>query len=98
MLIVQTTVAAKKQAGKIASALVKERLAACATFFPATSLFYWKGNLRRQKEFVVELKIKEGNYKKVEKRILALHPYSLPQVIALPVEKGYGRYLRWAGK
>src|SRR3989344_5485866 len=96
MLIVQTTVAAKKQAEKIAAVLVKEHLASCATFFPASSIYFWKGKLQKEKEFVVELKIKDGNYKKAEKRILSLHPYSLPQIIALPVKKGYKKYLRWA--
>ena len=98
MLIVQTTVSTRKQAEKNASVLVKERIAACATYFPATSIYFWKGKLRKEREFVVELKIKDGNYKKAERRILSLHSYSLPQIIAIPVKKGYKKYLRWAGK
>lgn len=98
MLIVQTAVATKKQAERLASVLMKEHLAVCATYFPASSVYFWKGKMVKEKEFVLELKIRDGDYKKVEKRILSLHTYSLPQIIAVPVKKGYSRYIGWAEK
>lgn len=94
MLLVHTTCATKKEAERIATALVRAKLAACASVFPCKSFFYWKGSLERQKEFAVELKIKEGNYEKAERKIRQLHSYSVPQIIAIKA-KASKDYARW---
>ncbi|MCX8174868.1 MAG: divalent-cation tolerance protein CutA [Candidatus Micrarchaeota archaeon] len=95
MLVVQTTVARKKDAQKIALAMIREGIASCATFFPATSIYRWKGSLCKQREFVVELKMPARNYGKAEKLLLRLHPYSLPQVFAVKPARVLPSYLAW---
>jgi len=82
MLVVKTTFAKRKEAERAAEALVRERLAACASVYPCKSFFFWEGKLWRQQEFVLELKTAEGNFGKLEKRIRELSTYSLPQIVA----------------
>ncbi len=96
MLIVHTTFAKRGEAEKAAATIIKERLAACASVFPVKSFFIWKGEFTAQREFVLELKINDGSYQKAEKRILSLHSYSLPQIIAFEVKRGSREYLQWA--
>ena len=74
---------------------MRAKLAACATFFPATSLFFWKGKLCREKEYVLELKCAERNYGKMERKLRVLHSYSLPQVVAFKVARASREYKKW---
>lgn len=98
MLVVHTTFPGRHQAEKAAETMVKGRLAACATVFPAKSFFFWEGKLVGHREFVLELKIKGGNYKKVERRLRQLHAYAVPQIIAFDVKKASRDYAAWVGK
>ena len=98
MLIIYTTFSNKKDAQRIAEKMVRERLAACASIFPCKSIFFWKGKLQKENEVVIELKIAGRNYKKLEQRLLELHPYSLPQIVAVKVEKASEGYARWVEK
>lgn len=95
-LIVLTTVAKKSDASRIAKILVEERLAACISALPgAESRYTWKGKLCVEKEIVLLIKTLETAYMKLEKRLKMLHPYECPEIIALPIKRGYGPYLRW---
>lgn len=98
MLVVHTTFPGRHQAEKAAETLVAKRLAACATVFEAKSFFFWKGKPVKQREFVVELKIKGSNYVKLERRIKQLHTYSVPQIIAFEVKKASRDYAAWVEK
>ncbi len=98
MLVVCTTFASRRKAEAAAQALVKERLSACATVFPAKSFYIWRGRLHKGKEFIVELKIQGGNYKKVERRLRQLHAHAVPQIIAFEVKRAGRDYAAWVGK
>lgn len=98
MLVVHTTFASRRTAEAAAQTLVKENLSACATVFPAKSFYIWKGKLAGQREFVLELKIKGGNYKKVERRLRQLHAYVVPQIIAFEVKRAGKDYAAWVEK
>jgi periplasmic divalent cation tolerance protein len=98
MLIVHTTCASKKEAEKIAAALVRARLAACASVFPCKSFFIWEGEFERQSEFIVEIKMKDANYGKAEARIRQMHSYPLPQIFAVKSSKANPAYAKWVSQ
>ncbi len=82
-------------AGKIAETLVSERLAACVQKLPVESTYRWKGEIETAQEVLLLIKIKNADYITVEERILALHDYETPEIIALPVAAGFAGYLSW---
>ena len=95
MLIVQTACASRKEAESIGEALVSSSLAACASVMPCKSIFFWKGRLEKQDEWLLELKVADAKYARAERRIRQLHSYELPQVIALPVARASREYAQW---
>ena len=87
-----------EHADRIAEALVREGLAACVNVIPAVKSFYvWNGELQRDEESTLLVKTTAARMKALTERVLALHPYDLPEVIAVPLEvhEGNPAYLRW---
>ncbi len=84
-------------AGPIAKALVERRLAACVSVTPAvTSHYRWEGALHEDLESTLVIKTRFSRLAEVTDAIRALHPYSVPEVIALPLlEAGNPAYLAW---
>jgi len=83
-------------AEQIASTLVEERLAACVTLLPgARSIYRWQGQLERAEECVLLIKARADAYPALERRLLELHPYEVPELLALPVLAGNPAYLQW---
>lgn len=79
-----------------ADTLVQEGLAACVNRVPLTSSTYmWEGKLCRDSEELLIIKAASRNLMALEKRVLELHPYDLPEFIALEVEHGLPEYLAW---
>lgn len=80
----------------IARTLLSERLAACVTIqAPATSLYHWRGALEEATEVPLLIKTRTACYPALQQRIVELHPYSVPEVIALPITHGLPAYLDW---
>lgn len=79
--IIYTTCGNAKDAERMARALVKGRLVACANIVPGVvSVFRWQGKVQREKEVAILFKTRSGRVKKAVKRLLALHPYDVPAV------------------
>jgi len=98
-ILVMTTVPDKKSGEKIAQVIVGERLAACITVSSACLSFYWwKKKISQDKEYILVIKTKTSLYNKLEEKILEIHPYEVPEIIALPLLKGYTKYLDWISK
>lgn len=94
--LVFTTCPDVSTAESIAQALVDERLVACANVLPPIRSFYrWRGQTESAAEQLLILKIRARDYSAVEQRIVALHPYELPEVIAIPIASGLAGYLAW---
>lgn len=94
--IVLSTCPDAEAAGRIARALVSERLAACVNILPVMqSVYLWKGRLETAAEQLLVIKSKTRAYRAIEKRILELHPYELPEVVAVPIADGFTDYLAW---
>jgi periplasmic divalent cation tolerance protein len=95
-LLVFTTLPSADKAAEVAKALVEERLAACANLLPAVrSIYRWQGKLQDENEVLVLLKTRAEHLERLKLRILELHPYEVPEVLAVPVEAGYQPYLDW---
>jgi periplasmic divalent cation tolerance protein len=77
-------------------ALVEERLVACANLVDgATSVYRWEGTIEEAGECLAVLKTTESRLSALEARVLALHPYDVPELVVLPVSGGSGTYLDW---
>lgn len=86
----------KETASRIAKTLVGERLAACANILPGMeSIYWWKGDMEQTAECVCICKTTDAAYTALEARVRELHPYDTPCLVALPLERGEGAFLRW---
>ena len=83
-------------AATMGRALVEEKLAACVNILPAVrSIYRWQDKLHDENEVLVLIKTRSEVVERLKARILELHPYAVPEVLALPVESGYSGYLEW---
>jgi periplasmic divalent cation tolerance protein len=95
-LLVLTTVARAEDAERIAEALVEKRLAACVNVLPGVrSIYRWKGAVERDEERLLVVKTRAERFEALREAIVALHPYEVPEVVAMPIEAGSAAYLRW---
>ncbi len=98
-ILVFITTSSEKEGNKIASALVKERLAACVNLIRGVkSTFRWKGQISSEQEILLIAKTKDGLFEKLKKRVLELHSYEVPEIVALPILAGFENYLNWIKK
>ena len=98
-LVVLTTVASDEDAVTLIRALLDRRLVACGTVLPgARSLYRWDGKVADEHEVVVVLKTRADRLAALEHAFAELHPYKLPELLALPVAAGLDRYLAWIGQ
>jgi periplasmic divalent cation tolerance protein len=95
-LVVLVTAPDPEKAAEIARTLVEERLAACGNVLSGLrSIYRWEGNVQDEREALLLLKTTRARFEALRARVLALHPYQVPEVIALPVEAGSAPYLAW---
>ena len=94
--LVFTTCPNTEAAERLAQALVEEGLAACVNILPiAKSIYLWKGRVESAPEQLLIIKSMARALRAIQKRILELHPYELPEVIAVPIADGSPDYLAW---
>lgn len=83
-------------ATRIADALVDERLAACVSILPGVrSVYRWQGRIEHAGEMLLLVKTSAGRADTLRERIVALHPYELPEVIMVEADGGLPAYLDW---
>lgn len=91
-----TTMGNKEDAQKIAQYLVKQKLAACVQITgPIESTYRWKSKVETASEWLCLIKTRNNLFDKVEEAIKKLHPYEIPEIIALPIIEGSKEYLKW---
>lgn len=93
--VVVTTTADRSAAERIARAAIEKRLAACARIHEADSVYRWEGEIRSEREFVLELKTTDAALGAVEALIKQLNSYDLPEIIVHPITGGSKDYLAW---
>ena len=95
-ILVLTTCPGSISAKKIALNLISEKLAACVNIVPGVqSYFRWVGKVDNANEYLLVIKSTIDVYESLEKRIQSLHPYELPEIIAVPIHTGLAGYLDW---
>jgi periplasmic divalent cation tolerance protein len=96
ILLVLTNLPDRAAAERLAESLVEKRLAACANILaPCRSVYRWKDAVQHDEEHPLLIKSTSESYAALEAAIRAGHPYDLPEIIALPVERGLPEYLEW---
>lgn len=95
-VVALTTVGTAEDAERIARALVERRLAACVNVVPGVLSFYrWKGEVCRDEERLLVVKTRSEALEALRAALVELHPYELPELVALPIEAGHPPYLAW---
>ena len=96
VLLALSTVASREQAEPIARALIEERLAACVSLVPGClSVYRWQGEVEQADEVLLLIKTTRNRYAALEKRLLELHPYELPELVALAPDRMLRAYAGW---
>jgi periplasmic divalent cation tolerance protein len=94
--VVLVTAPSAETAIAIGRVLVDERLAACVNVVPGlTSIYRWQGQREEASECLLVIKTDAARYAALELRVLELHPYAVPEVLALPVDAGAPAYVEW---
>jgi periplasmic divalent cation tolerance protein len=93
---VTTTLPDEQSAERIAVRVVEERLAACAQVVgPVSSTYRWQGEVERAWEWYCHLKTSTSRLAELQRRLRELHPYEVPEIIAVPIVQGDSDYLSW---
>jgi uncharacterized protein involved in tolerance to divalent cations len=95
-IIVFVTAPSGKEGEKIAQALLEDKLAACVNIIPGLkSMFRWKGEISTEEEVLLLIKTKDRLFEKLKRRVIELHSYDVPEVVALGILAGNEKYLDW---
>ena len=95
-LLIITNCPDEEVANAIALALVEEKLAACVNILPRVqSVYRWQGTVESASEIPLLIKTTSARYAALESRIRELHPYEVPEIIAVPITRGLPAYLNW---
>jgi periplasmic divalent cation tolerance protein len=95
-VVVLTTVANADEAERLVRGLLERRLIACGTLLPgARSLYRWEGKIADEQEVVVLLKTRSAVLHAIESAFAELHPYKVPELLALEVQWGLEKYVTW---
>jgi len=94
--IVLTTCPDAAVAERIARVLVEEGLAACVNILaPVRSIYKWRGQIEDTSEQLLVIKSAKAGFPAIRDRLRNLHPYELPEIIAVPIADGLPEYLAW---
>ena len=95
-ILIYCTVPNDFSANLIATSLVDEQLAACVNIIDSvTSVYRWEGQVQTDKELLLIIKTQKSKFDALKEKILSLHEYSVPEIVAVPVELGHDEYLKW---
>ena len=95
-IVVLTTVASDEEAVRFVRELLERRLIACGTLLPGgRSLYRWQDQIADEQEVVILLKTRSARLDSLRAAFTELHPYRVPELLALPVEAGLEKYLEW---
>lgn len=96
ILVVTTTAARKDEAESLAAEVVTRRLAACVQIVgPIASVFHWQGKVEHSEEWLCQIKTRRDKYAELEAVLRQLHPYDVPEIVAVPAAMASETYARW---
>ena len=86
----------QETAHSIAESLVSKKLAACVNIINSVeSVYQWQGKIEHEKEYLLLIKTQRTLFSQLKEAVQQLHPYELPEIIAVPIELGEENYLKW---
>ena len=95
-IVVMTTLSSSDEAVRLVRALLERRLIACGTVLPGgRSLYRWQGKISDEQEVVILLKTRSARLETLQLAFDELHPYKVPELLALTVTAGNAKYLEW---
>jgi len=95
-LVVLTTLSSEADARMLVRSLIDERVIACGTLLGGgRSIYRWEGEIREEPEVVVLLKTDSSKWNDLVAQVRERHPYTVPELLALPVDRGLESYLAW---
>lgn len=95
-IVIYITCKNKAEAQTIAGKLLEEKLIACANIIPGIlSMYWWEGKVNTDEEMLMVIKTRKTLFPKIVKQVRALHSYTVPEIIALPIAAGHKDYLNW---
>jgi periplasmic divalent cation tolerance protein len=96
--IILCTCPDRQVAELLARQLLEAKLVACVNILPGiTSMYHWEGQIELSAEYLLVIKAVAENYSQIEQGIVELHPYAIPEIIAIPITHGLPAYLAWLG-
>jgi periplasmic divalent cation tolerance protein len=93
--VIQCSVGSETEAETIAKALLNQKLAACIQFIPITSWFVWEDRESREIEILLQIKTFDSRFADIQKVILSLHSYQVPEIIRMPITGITEGYFHW---
>jgi periplasmic divalent cation tolerance protein len=95
-LQVVTTVPNARVAKALADAVIGKKLAGCFQVIgPMKSIYRWRGKIEKTREYLCLIKTRKSLYGRLEREVKKLHPYTVPEILAVPVVAGNREYLKW---
>lgn len=98
VILIQTTCSTKKEAKLIARNLIQNRLAACIQITKTDSFYMWEEEFCEDKEYLLNIKTKKENFKKIKSKIKELHSYDLPEIINFNIDNCSKEYKNFIGE
>ncbi|RLJ69957.1 divalent cation tolerance protein [Hydrogenivirga caldilitoris] len=84
---------------ELANFIVQNKLGACVNVIPEVkSTYWWKGNIERDRESLLVVKTSSRKFNELVDRVKEAHPYTVPEIVALPIFAGNPDYLNWIGE
>jgi periplasmic divalent cation tolerance protein len=98
-LLVFTNLPDRAAAERLADLVIDKKLAACVNILaPCRSVYRWKGTVQHDEEHPVLIKTTPERYAELEHALRSVHPYELPEIVAVPIERGLAAYLDWVSE
>jgi periplasmic divalent cation tolerance protein len=98
-LLVTTTAGTRHDAERIATELVERRLAACVQIVgPIRSVYRWQGEVESAEEWLCLVKTEQAHLAAIDALLREIHPYEVPELVAMPIVGGSEAYLKWLGE
>lgn len=95
-IVVFVTTPSHSDAADIAKTIVSERLAACVNIIPnIRSIFFWENKVQDEQETLMIIKTAQTLFEQLKKRIITIHPYSVPEIISIEINEGNQEYIKW---
>ena len=95
-VVVLCTIGSAEEAERLARGVVERRLAACVNVVPGVTSFYrWKGEIARDREWLMVMKTTADRFEALRVALVELHPYDVPEIVELPIQRGHAPYLEW---